>query len=167
MSPLERIVDRGVRRCGLCTLCCTTHSIEDPELNKEAGVPCTHCTVGGCSMYGAHPKACKEFLCEWMKGCGNENHRPDVIGVVFDFVVVSGGLPGGMLQIWEGVPGALHSPLVREATEEALRAGIWVLHVGPKAREKRLFIPPAVAVDEELKESAEENGITICTYQFT
>ena len=39
-----------VRDCGDCTVCCTWPTIDKPEIQKESGVTCKHCTAQGCGM---------------------------------------------------------------------------------------------------------------------
>lgn len=68
------------RECGLCTLCCTALGVED--LDKPAGVPCVHLTPGGCGIYEDRPEQCRRFECDWLRGNGDRDLRPDRIGAV-------------------------------------------------------------------------------------
>ena len=53
------------RSCGACILCCWLPDID--ALDKPANVPCAHCSpAGGCAIYPARPRLCRDFFCEWM-----------------------------------------------------------------------------------------------------
>jgi hypothetical protein len=53
------------KSCGSCTLCCKALIIE--ELQKPAGVYCSHCTIGGgCRIYPERPDPCRTFMCAWL-----------------------------------------------------------------------------------------------------
>lgn len=63
------------RSCGGCTVCCKTHAVL--EIKKPFGKWCPHCdTSRGCRIYSNHPKACKEFRCEWIKDFGEKKIDP-------------------------------------------------------------------------------------------
>ena len=94
------------RPCGPCTLCCTAMPV--PELDKPAGVPCTHLSVNrgsseyqGCSIYGQpeRPQRCSDFDCGWWQGLGREYERPDSVGVA-----VGPEMPNGDGRLW-AIPG--------------------------------------------------------------
>jgi hypothetical protein len=52
------------KSCGSCTLCCKVLTIE--ELQKPAGIYCSHCKVGvGCGIYAERFDVCRNFMCAW------------------------------------------------------------------------------------------------------
>ena len=152
----------GSRNCGSCTACCKTHEIESPEFSKPPGKWCVHCDIGrGCRIYGQRPDDCKQFVCEWLKGAGGDELRPDRAKLVLDFVKLTNGLPGGCLQIWEVSEGALTHSQVERATHEALGGGVWVLHISLGCRSKKLFVPPQRELTDDIRASAESNNMRI------
>jgi hypothetical protein len=53
------------KSCGSCTECCKILPVD--ELQKPAGVYCSHCAVGGgCKIYSERPKSCRTFMCGWL-----------------------------------------------------------------------------------------------------
>ena len=64
-------------------MCCTALEIE--ELKKPAGPACPNCILsGGCSIYAARPKVCRDFECLWLTERKlPPNMRPDRIGTIF------------------------------------------------------------------------------------
>ena len=70
------------RDCGDCTLCCSVLLIDTPEIQKQAGRACRHCS-GGCTIYPARPQACRDFLCAWRKlDILGPEWRPDRSGIL-------------------------------------------------------------------------------------
>lgn len=67
--------------CGECTACCTLSVVK--ELQKEAWVKCDLCKDNKCSIYGKHPKSCKDFECAYLQGGSSIDLRPDKCGVMF------------------------------------------------------------------------------------
>jgi hypothetical protein len=54
------------RECGACTACCTHLHVDEPDLQKLAGITCTNCSVGnGCAVYATRPKICRSWFCGW------------------------------------------------------------------------------------------------------
>jgi hypothetical protein len=47
---------------------------------------CDHLACEGCQIYDARPQGCRDFDCLWLRGeiPGDESHRPDRLGVLFD-----------------------------------------------------------------------------------
>jgi hypothetical protein len=82
-----------VRECGTCTACCTVLVVA--ELHKPARWACDHVNCRGCGIYENRPQSCRDFNCAWLRGeiprqitgqiSGDESHRPDKLGVMFDF----------------------------------------------------------------------------------
>jgi hypothetical protein len=70
------------RTCGDCTLCCNVFEISEfPE--KNPGEWCKHCQPGqGCGIYAERPLSCSGFRCMWLIGVGQEDDRPDKLGMV-------------------------------------------------------------------------------------
>ena len=53
------------KSCGSCTQCCKICTVD--ELQKPAGVYCSHCTIGGgCQIYQDRPPSCRTFMCSWL-----------------------------------------------------------------------------------------------------
>jgi hypothetical protein len=70
------------RDCGGCTVCCTVMAIDKPEIQKEAGATCRHCTNAGCAIYAARPSLCRDYHCGWRQlPILDESWRPDRSGV--------------------------------------------------------------------------------------
>ena len=153
--------DVSLRACGSCTACCKSLGVL--ELKKPPGKWCKHCTIGrGCNVYTTRPLSCQEFRCEWLKGLGVAEERPDQIGVIFDFVIVPGGPEKGQFQIWEVSEGALSQSLVRERTQWALSGGIYVIHASFHGK-KVLFIPQGEVLTEEFLQELRDGGIVVGT----
>ena len=74
------------RTCGSCTACCTLFPIDEPDLVKQAGVPCQHLAGGGCGLHPNWPKVCGAWFCGWRRlpRLGDE-WRPDRSGIVVVF----------------------------------------------------------------------------------
>jgi hypothetical protein len=65
------------RTCGECTLCCTVMAIDKPDIQKEAGVKCRHCS-GDCTIYQTRPTLCRDFYCGWRQlPILDDSWRPD------------------------------------------------------------------------------------------
>lgn len=71
------------RECGECSACCYVAEVEQ---TTAAYSTCPHLTDGArrCSLYGtpARPAVCSAFQCAWLRGFGEESHRPDLSGVL-------------------------------------------------------------------------------------
>mgnify|MGYP006265671235 FL=1 len=71
------------RDCGACTVCCTVMTINKPEIQKESGVTCRHCTAGGCAIYDSRPPVCRAWYCAWRTvDIFDVAWRPDMSGVM-------------------------------------------------------------------------------------
>lgn len=71
------------RDCGACTVCCTVMTINKPEIQKESGVTCRHCTAGGCAIYDSRPPVCRAWYCAWRTvDIFDAAWRPDMSGVM-------------------------------------------------------------------------------------
>jgi hypothetical protein len=148
------------RVCGGCTACCKTHQIAFPESVKVAGKWCPYCKSGsGCIIYENRPVACVEFRCEWLKGMGEKDERPDQTKIVPDYVLDSQGPQNGILQLFEVTEGALGNATTRQWTSSALSHGICVSHLHLSGR--RVFFAPVGRLDQNLRESAEHAGFEI------
>lgn len=68
------------RKCGACTACCVSLSIE----GKAAGEPCPLLRANGrgCGKYGDRPEVCQLFRCTWLNGEGDDDERPDRSGIL-------------------------------------------------------------------------------------
>lgn len=71
------------RKCGSCSVCCTSLRINVPNLKKDAGVPCVNLRPqGGCSIYEHRPSLCKTWYCGWRMLPLEPSIRPDRCNVV-------------------------------------------------------------------------------------
>jgi hypothetical protein len=76
---LALVPERG---CGECTVCCTAMAIDKPQIQKDAGVTCRHCTAKGCAIYDMRPSLCRDYHCGWRQlSILDESWRPDHSGV--------------------------------------------------------------------------------------
>ena len=77
------------RGCGPCVSCCCFFTIA--ELDKPAGVLCSHSTAAGCDIYADRPNACRVFHCGWRSWSEvPDDWRPDVTGFVLGGNLVAG-----------------------------------------------------------------------------
>ena len=150
------------RTCGSCTACCK--ALEVVELTKPLGKWCQHCSIGkGCKIYAERPQSCRDFRCEWLKGLGEEEDRPDRIRVILDYVKLPEGLPGGIFQIWELSEGSLASAYVKRMTLGALKSEVWVSHI-PLHGRKKIFVPKSQTVTEEIASALVRENITVADW---
>ena len=70
-----------VNKCGECTVCCTVSVVE--VIDKKVWETCKYCSNNSCSIYGDHPKVCKEFECAYLESGSNIELRPDKCGIMF------------------------------------------------------------------------------------
>ncbi len=151
---------RVQRSCGGCTACCKSMAII--EINKPAGKWCPHCSIGkGCRVYTERPASCNEFKCEWLKGFGEEKDRPDHTKIILDFIkLIKGGLPGGILQVWEVSEGSMASSFAKKTTLLALENGIWVAHL-PLHGQRHMFVPRGQIVTTEITSELAKKDIAV------
>jgi len=101
------------RDCGDCRVCCRLPDI--PELNKPVNTWCRHADLdrpgGGCTIYDKRPSTCREYECAWLSGLGDEQDRPDRLGVMYQPVDMPDGSQG--LAAVEAIDGAFERPRVR------------------------------------------------------
>ncbi|HEY2251912.1 MAG TPA: hypothetical protein VGH74_12660 [Planctomycetaceae bacterium] len=110
----------AARECGSCTACCTVLVVA--ELHKPARWACDHVHCGGCGIYEIRPESCREFNCAWLRGQiprqiageisghitghinGDESHRPDRLGVMFDFFYSTAAKRNRLVafELWKG-----------------------------------------------------------------
>jgi len=124
------------RECAECSACCNVYHIDGLFPESPRWVDCYHQGERGCGIHG-HPKrppACGGFLCMWLDGWGEEDDRPDRLGLVLDYnrarpridVVES-------VTAIEAAPGRSDEPRARARLRE-LRAVLKVLLVPHGAR---------------------------------
>lgn len=74
------------RKCGECTVCCTTLHIDTKEFQKPPGISCSHLCAQGCSIYASRYAACRDYHCGWRYlEFLSDNWRPDKSGVLIAF----------------------------------------------------------------------------------
>lgn len=114
------------RTCDECTACCYTHGVQGIDKNMHEW--CPDCSVAkGCRKYDGRPPACQEFSCLWLSGYGNEDDRPDKLGVVQSIDIESMG--SKTVTLMEYMPDALQKPRVVEITKELLGHGQFVAQI--------------------------------------
>lgn len=115
------------RSCGGCNACCKAFLV--PEVGKIDGNWCQHCVIGiGCSIYDSRPTACREYACAWLNGLGDDDFRPDRLGVmvdVQDFRLHRRTV--ALLHLFEMRDGALANPYVQRLIEENKDQGLVVI----------------------------------------
>jgi hypothetical protein len=80
LAVLENTAAPGARRCEGCSVCCTVLGVE--KLGKPPDCTCVHVTAAGCGIYATRPQVCRQYLCSWLLGLGQEGDRPDRSGVL-------------------------------------------------------------------------------------
>jgi hypothetical protein len=85
---LGRLVpDRG---CGSCNRCCIWLTIDDPELRKAQGLPCTNlCSDSTCAIYATRPRTCRDYYCgfrrlDWVPSTLRPDLSSLLIGLQYD-----------------------------------------------------------------------------------
>jgi len=116
------------RSCGPCRACCKPFAV--PEVGKHDAGWCPKSTqFHGCTIYETRPIACKKFACIWLNGKGEENDRPDLLGVMMDMEDFQlGERTIGILHLWEIKVGAIDSQRVRQIAEVNSNIGIVVVY---------------------------------------
>jgi len=107
---MDPSADKQARQCGACKLCCMLPDI--PSMDKPIDTWCQHADPTnpeyGCTDYANRPAGCRSFSCGWLRGMGDENDRPDKLGVMFQPVFHED--LGDALAFVEAEPGALNTP---------------------------------------------------------
>jgi hypothetical protein len=74
------------RKCGDCRMCCIALPVIAPEYDvvSHPGEPCRHLCASGCGVYGtpARPRLCHDYACNWLRGHGSVEQRPDRMGAL-------------------------------------------------------------------------------------
>lgn len=85
---------------------------EIPSMGKPVDTWCDHADPTsdhrGCTDYENRPAGCRAFSCGWLRGMGDEEDRPDKLGVMFQ--PVTHDELGEALAFVEAEPGALSKP---------------------------------------------------------
>jgi hypothetical protein len=141
------------RSCGDCTVCCTALAIETPELRKQPGVTCRHCTAQGCGIYETRFPICRSYFCGWF-GLPelDDSWRPDRSGILLS--PQSAGIPetydareGVEFLLLTGEAGLAHPPfIVFLRALLASRTPAFLALAGPKGHyPARVFLNDALA----------------------
>lgn len=124
------------RTCGTCRVCCVRPEV--PELGKAMDTPCRHLNADvasekGCGVFGkaARPRVCGGFSCAWLMGLGEDDDRPDKLGVLMQPTLREGSW---VLAFVEDRPGALRS----ERAQWLL--GAWATHCDQQGADSWLII---------------------------
>ena len=142
------------RSCGGCTACCKALPVF--EIHKPAGQQCPQCNEGvGCRIYSTRPKPCREFICQWLMGYGEDSERPDLIEIVPDYEEIEG--LGKVFFLWEVSEGTLDGPHGQEMVKRAIHNEIPVCHIYCTG-ERKLYVPKGLNISErELQVHAGDN----------
>jgi hypothetical protein len=100
--PLPMVAGLSPNPCGDCTACCTVLSVK--ELDKSPHSPCDHLAGSGCGRYESRPGSCRNWSCLWLLGyiLGEQQHRPDLLGLILDVVVFSNATFIVAYEVWAG-----------------------------------------------------------------
>ena len=147
------------RVCGSCTACCKTHAVTLFKKIKKPGQWCPHCEVGeGCLIYENRPDECKKFKCNWLRGGGEENCRPDRVKIVLDFVDIK--IMPQVLLIWEVNGGELRKGFAKSWAEIALEdygISVGLMHLSGR----REFIPGIITLPKEMEQQLKRENFRI------
>jgi len=129
---LTKLADvEPLRACGSCSLCCKLVPVASPQVVKDAGVWCDHCTKPGCAIYATRPMPCRVWSCCWLLDANlsevdalEPRKCHVVIDPVCDEVIFRSNSTGEeqietVVQMWcdPAYPGAWRSPAVRAAID--------------------------------------------------
>lgn len=117
------------RTCGTCVACCIYYKINDGVI-KDALTACSFLcskpeepskresdnmpllekkhyqlkSENNCTIHEKRPGTCANYFCEWLKGEGLENDRPDKSGVIFDNIAPNGLVENAIIAkpLWLG-----------------------------------------------------------------
>jgi Fe-S-cluster containining protein len=111
------------RSCGECNACCKVFPV--PEVGKHDTDWCQHCKVGtGCGIYDTRPKVCRDYECVWLKGSGDESHRPDRFGILLNVREIElSTRKVRVLHLFEIQAGALEKEEIKSVVEGYVAAG--------------------------------------------
>ena len=126
----------------MCTECCKTHPVS--ELKKRAGKWCQFREKEkGCTVYKKRPMGCAEFACQWLKGHGEEFHRPDQTGIVVDYFLLE-SIGQGMV-LWEGMNGTFDTEYGKALTAHyiSLRSAVLQRYLSGK---EVLLVPQTLQI---------------------
>mgnify|MGYP003661321014 CR=1 FL=1 len=92
-----------MRNCDGCAVCCYSLTIQDPELDKRSKQFCRYLKDkppkftlrsnnkelwknynSSCSIHDTKCFSCNTYVCDWVKGFGEEKDKPKLSGLLFD-----------------------------------------------------------------------------------
>jgi hypothetical protein len=126
------------RKCGRCTKCCSV--IEVREISKPGQQTCPNECADGCAIYATRPKSCRDFSCNWLRGEGVDEERPDKLGIFFYYFPFR-QLNQMILICQEAWPQAFQQPRVKALITARSRTQL-VLIRSEKALANWLLGPP-------------------------
>ena len=102
-----------MRNCDGCTVCCWILNVQDTGISKPPRQFCQHLKDtppqftlrsnnkeewkkynSGCSIHTAKFGICYKYMCDWVKGFGEEKDKPKLSGLLFD--------NNRFLEVWKG-----------------------------------------------------------------
>lgn len=86
-------------------MCCTI--LANAEVGKPEYTPCRNACMSGCKVYDIRPQSCRSYHCEWALGWGDEEDRPDKLGVMFEYYPVADSDGSTLIRSFELTPGAM------------------------------------------------------------
>ncbi len=128
MTPLPITEPSGDRSCGECQACCevletrpfstddghtVTAGADSPVLTKRFERCMWQCDQG-CGIYEHRPSPCAAYHCMWRLGWGEDDARPDRLGVLVE------GAPNGWMFVVETRPGGAEEELTQSYMQAAI-----------------------------------------------
>ncbi len=123
ISVSHLMAEAAGRSCGECTVCCIVPGIDTHDIQKITGATCRHCAAGGCAIYDARPRACRDFFCAWMEGAMPQDWRPNDSGVLAQGIEMGGRRGMSLMLIADGLKTVRQDWFV-EYVQQGLRAGM-------------------------------------------
>lgn len=132
--PITQPPPDDVRSCGECQACCVvlqvipSNDLDNGAVLTKRWEPCQWKGGGICLIYKHRPTPCAAYHCMWRLGWGDEDARPDRLGILAE------GAPNGWLFVIETRPGGAEEPLAKaymEAAAQATDSPAQAIHVTP------------------------------------
>lgn len=146
------------RVCGNCTACCKTHAVH--EIKKPEGEWCNNCLIGkGCKIYFNKPEGCNDFKCDWLKGFGEENDRPDKTKVIIDSFYDDD--IGKLIMLWEVSEGSFDKEYAKNLIINFIYQDIITLKCYLNKTKRHLLLPFNRKLNDKTLVDLKEEGIKV------
>ena len=138
-----------MRNCDGCAVCCYSLEIHDTGLDKKPKQFCHYLKDkppqfslrsdnkelwknynSSCSIYNTKCFTCNTYLCDWVKGFGEEKDKPKLSGLLFD--------SNRVFEVWDGAAKTLEGQATIKRMKNATKKdytrviGRYFLMGGPK-----------------------------------